>query len=371
MIYFITFSLSLLLMHKAYSSKTRRVFIWLSIFSILIPALLAGMRGITVGVDTRNYYEIVWIRAIRSDSMGSFINSYIFGRTIWIEPLFMLLAGIIEKITGDYQIFLFCIHLIIVSCVYIGAYRLRNHANPLFVFLLFFFLYYNYSLNISREFIAISIIYAAFRDVEDKKYIRYYFFVAIAALFHIVGILGIIPALINFLMFPSQKRVKLSFNRRLVIVIFLAVLGFGTIPLLRFVLNIGVLSSHYASYLENTRSIPGSIIILLIAEAVLLIFSWRTYRANNKEEGAELLFICSGVFLVLYLIAPYISYGKRLAQFFSIINITTLGMITKTFQIRSNKAIITTAVILFVFVYWLYFYMYLNGSQTMPYVLWS
>ena len=371
MIYFFTFAISLVFMRWAYSAKTRNAFIWLSFLSILIPTLLAGMRGITVGIDTSNYYVRVWERAERTESLGAFISLYVLERRIWIEPLYMLLAGVIEKVTGDYQIFLFCIHSIIISCIYIGAYRLRHHANPVFILLLFYFLYYNYSLNISREFIAISIVFAAFKDIEDRKYVRYYIFVAIASMFHIVGILGVIPALINYLLFPSQKNIQVSFNRRLLVVVFLVALGFGTLPLLRYVLNVGILSSHYSTYVENSKSIPGSIIILLIAETVLLLFSWKTYRANNKEEGAELLFICSGVFLILYLIAPYISYGKRLAQFFSIINITTLGMITKSFQIKSNKTIIIAAVVLFVFVYWLYFYMYLNGSQTMPYVLWN
>lgn len=368
-IYLVSFAISILFAYEAKRAKTRFNFVLLSIISIVVPALLAGLRDISIGIDTKNYYELVWLRSVWSRSFFDYFNKYVISRTVYIEPLFMLLAGIVEKTTGSYPVFLFCIHLIIVGCVYIGAFRLREHADPIFVLFLFYLLYYNYSLNISRQFMAMAIIFAELKRLEERKYFRYFFVVYIASLFHSMALLGIIPGIGYMIVYPSERKESVPLNRRLMIAFFIVAFSASAIPLFRIAIRIGLLGSRYLSYFrENREPVPMSIFLMLAIEGAMLVFFWKVFRSKHKSTGGDFYLFCSLLFLALYAIAPFISYGKRVAQFFALINIVTIAMGTDSFRIKRNRQIISALAIVAVAVYWLYFYVYLNGSQTVPYV---
>jgi hypothetical protein len=106
---------------------------------------------------------------------------------------------------------------------------------------------------------------------------------------------------------------------------------------------------------------------MLMAEFLLLVLCWRIIRANNAR--IDYFLFCSIVFLALYMIAPYIFYGKRVAAYFSFANIITLGATIHAFHKKTNKLIVSAAIIGMAFLYWLYFYYFKNGSETMPYIL--
>lgn len=86
--------------------------------SVMALCLLAGMRAVGVGTDTRVYLMPVYEAAKRSHSIGEYLNSSFHAFT-WttdyvkdMEPLFPLLVLIVTKITGS----LYCVQTILELC---------------------------------------------------------------------------------------------------------------------------------------------------------------------------------------------------------------------------------------------------------------
>ena len=367
-IYVICFLLSIAFAYLAKRSKRRAMFIFLSILSIAVTVTLAGLRDVSIGIDTSNYYKGTWATAMMSSSLRSYFRNILRSSSSRFEVLFTILVGLAAKGTGSFHVFKFMIHAIIIVCVYVGAFRMREHADPVFTLLLFYFLYYNHSLNISRQYVSMAIIFAAAADIEHRKILRYLLLVFVATLFHNTGLLGLMPLMIYLVLYPQKRLRNVSLTRRLFIIALIAAVYVGFVPLIQLLLSKGVLSAHYATYVRGVKEpIPGSVIIMLFAEAALLALCWKSFRANNKY--GDFFLFTSVMFLVLYCMAPMIYYGKRVAAYLSFINIITVGMTTKTFQRKSNQRIIKGLVVFFAAAYWLYFYAYMNGSRTVPYIL--
>lgn len=369
MIYLICFSLSAFFAYLAKKSKSRTNFIFFSILSVAVTAVLAGLRGISVGIDTSNYYYGSWSRVALYPSIFQYFERYYIHSNNRFEVLYILFIGVIQKTTDNYQVYLLMIHIIIVSGVYIGAFRMRKHADPVFTLLLFYLLYYNHSLNISRQYVSMAIIFAATADIEEAKIKRYLLFVAIAFLFHNTGILGLMPLLIYLVLYPQNRLQNVSFNRRLVIGALIIAAPYAFIPLVRMLLRRGLLSSHYSGYLlAEEAAIPKIVILLVIIEAVCLLMWGKGIR--RYDSRGDFFIFCSVSFILLYQLATMILYGKRIAAYFSFLNIITLGLLPESQKsYYQNKRILRIGVFLLVFAYWLYFYAYKNSSHTFPYVL--
>ena len=145
MIYLACFSVSTFFAFLANRAKQRKYFLLFSVISILLPVLLAGLRNYSVGIDTDNYLtmERFWYGAIRAPSLWNYLQNYLLSG--YREPLFALFLGIIAQLTGNFRVFLFLAHFVIMINIYIGAYRLKHKVPPVFVLLFFFLLYYNVS----------------------------------------------------------------------------------------------------------------------------------------------------------------------------------------------------------------------------------
>lgn len=369
MIYLICFFASAVFAYLAHKTNSRGLFVFLSVVSILITTCLAGFRGITVGIDTANYFSIArfWPGAVGSSSIIGYMQLYVRASRGTQELLFGLLTGLVAKLTANYNVFLFICHLIIVGGVYIGASRLKEHADPAITMLLFYLLYFNHSLNVFRQYCAMAIIFAVVADLEKKKYFKYLVFVVIAFFFHNTAVIGIAPLLIHMVLYPRSSLREISLGRKAFTLV--AIVG-GTasiLPVVRLLINAGVLSSKYLYYLDSEDSSYTMVLLFLMVELTGIALCWKYLKKNDAHFDFFLL--CSGAFLVLYILATSVKYGKRIAAYFSFLNIITLGMMIKTQPNINNRRIARLAVFGVVLVYWVYVYMYRNASQTFPYVL--
>lgn len=369
-IYPVCFILSVIFAYGARRTKKRGLFIFLSIISIMIPVTLAGLRSITIGIDTQNYYNLpyYWRGAIRLPTFIEYMRYYLARSNGSTEILFASLVGIVGQISKNYSVLLFLVHLIIIGGVYIGAFRLKEHADPEFTLLLFYFLYYNHTLNISRQYIAVAIIFAAMADIQKRKFIRYLIFVFIAFFFHNTAVIGLVPMFLYMAIYPSNPlRSAVSWRKVLTLVVIIGgVVSF--VPVVRLLIDQGVISSKYLYYINSDdTSVYTLVILFLFVEILGLFLSWPLVNRNDNQ--ASYFLFCSISFILLYLLASTIKYGKRIAVYFAFQNMVTLGMMYK-YQDRSfNRWFIKLAVAAAVVAYWGYIYAYRNASQTIPYML--
>ena len=162
--------------------------------SVMALCLLAGMRAVGVGTDTRVYLMPVYEAAKRSHSIGEYLNSSFHAFT-WttdyvkdMEPLFPLLVLIVTKITGS----LYCVQTILELCVILPLYvAVRKDKNTslgmaMFVFCMAF---YNPSMNMMRQSIAMSLGVLGFEYWKNAEKKNAFICVIIAFLFHTSSLL--------------------------------------------------------------------------------------------------------------------------------------------------------------------------------------
>ncbi len=368
-IYLLCFSISVLFAHFAKNAKQRLVFVFCSLVSVLLPSLLAGLRDMSIGIDTINYYEMprYWLGAVGSRSLLDYLRMFLSSGNGTQEILFAVLLGVIQKTTGDFHVFLFVCHLIIVTGIYIGAFRMKKHAAPEITILLFFLLYYNHSLNITRQYIVMALIFAVLPDIKDHK-LRYCIVVIITFFIHNTSVLSFIPLLIYFYLY-SRETTPRGFLARKVFIVFFIIVFVGTfIPIVRRLIQLGVLSSRYYFFVKIDETyVPWLALLFLFVELVGVVLTWPQIK-QYKELHPDFFLSSTVSFVALYIMSSRMLNGKRVAAYFSLINIVFLGRMIEVQQIKTNKRIVTVLIVGVSAFYWWYVYVLRNGSMTVPYV---
>ena len=410
MIYFVCFIASATAAYFAHKTSDRKKFLILSVISILITTLLAGLRAYEIGIDTMSYMtkKRYWQGAVSAESLGTYMKYYMgigYG-----EPLFALLCGIVAQTFGNYSVFLLLVHAIIVSGVYIGAHRLRKIVNPAFVLLLFYLVFYHHSLNIMRQYMAQAIVFAALADILKKKYIRYCIAVIVAAMFHTAALLGFAALIIYWFLYLDWKVLFEKFQsfagklrrlgdkkkqevktgafeesrktrtlirdlrgnddliRRRQIILFaglsLLVLVFS--PLCRLAINLGLLNEKYLWYLDMSRAQHTTLITLFLLVEMSALIVYHKYL-RRRYRSFDFFFTNSGAYLITHQISLFLVYGKRVAACFSFANLVTIAMIPQMFKDKKKRLLVYTLVSGVVVFYWYYSYILRNASQTYPY----
>ena len=366
-IYLICFSVSTIFAYLAQNAKSKKRFLLFSICSVSIVVLLAGLRDISIGIDTSNVYSNAWTVAVRSRSLWNFMELYHkYFRAK--EYLWALLCGISAKGFGDFHVFLTLIHLIMIGSIYIGAFRLRDYASPSFVLLVFYLLYFNHSLNVFRQYMAMAILFAGVKDVINNHHRRFIFIIIVAALFHNTALIGLLYLVLYRLLYPQGRMKVISLNRRVALFVFILIGVVSFMPLAQFLIRAGILNSKYLFFIENDSTNTYLVARVLVAFELLVLLLF--LRSVLKKDSSSHFFVyCTFIFVILYQLAPSLPYGKRIPAYFSIINISTIGHFITSLQERNNRIIIRGVVIFISLTYWLVMYGYYNTSRTVPYIL--
>ncbi|MDD6279298.1 MAG: EpsG family protein [Oscillospiraceae bacterium] len=392
LIYLLAFSLSFIFAHLASKSGRSRgniafwVFSGLSIFCLV---LIAGLRDYSIGIDVKNYLEfpIYWKGACASSSLLEYLKYYLAdGNT---EILFALLMGIIAKTTGAYRVFLFLTHLIIITCIYIGAYRQKKYIHFEFVILFFCLLFFSHSMNIMRQYIAMSIVFAFFADLEERKFVRYSVSVLVATLFHTSALLLFLPMFYYIILYgwkePSGTSVErmiikadksgilrkltmkdTSFKKKLVLCVCVFIGEMFLTTVFSFFISKGFLNDKYTYYLESDEvSTPIIVSGLLIIELIGVAVVWKDMR--RKYPHASFWVICTFTDLAFQQLSSQMAFGKRIAGSFSLLNMLTLALMISSPKKQDKRLLVGLFVIVFCLMYWGYIYIFRNASQTYPY----
>lgn len=149
--------------------------LYFSIVTIQL-ALVAGLRGYTVGGDTMGY---VWYFQL----MKSLKLKDIIDREYDIEKGYMMLEYLVSKFTEDPTVF-----FLIVAVFFIGSIsRLiyRNSSEACLSYILFVCLgFYSFSLSGMRQTVALGIIFFAFEFIKQRKLLPFLAIVIISSLVH-------------------------------------------------------------------------------------------------------------------------------------------------------------------------------------------
>lgn len=369
MIYLACFALSTLFAFWANKTDKRWKFWLFSVLCIALPVLLAGLRGFNIGIDTENYltFERFWAGAMKADSLIGYLQYYL---SLGLrEPLFALFIGSIARLTGEYRVFLFLAHLIIMTGIYIGAVRQRKHVNPALVLLIFYLFFFNHSLNIIRQYIAIAIIFAVFADIQEKKYWRYCVAVLVSMFIHSTSVIAFGALILHFLLEFEHPKLRLTrLHRKWIITGALSAVILLFAPIVRLLMSTGILSSRYEFFLRQDDVTPALIISGIVVLGLIAVYVFKdAMRARSPQF--DFFTMSSIVYLIILQLTWTVAFGKRVALYFAMTDILTIGLIESAQTDKKKRWLVRIAIVGVALAYWLYVYAFRNASQTIPYEL--
>lgn len=207
-----------------------------------ILCLFAGCKGLTVGTDTYNYYGIY-----QNSNLG--VNSDISFSSIQIGWYYLnrFFKAILHCKWPQFQFFCYII--------IIGGFSIfikRNSSYILFSLFLFFTLYfYESSLNIMRQYMALAIAFAAITN-KQKKILHYIIAVLIAATIHYSALVMLVLLIVDKLNISNKWLI-------IVCILFSFLVGYygsgiiGNIDFLMFVININEGAEGYIDSFGTDR----------------------------------------------------------------------------------------------------------------------
>mgnify|MGYP001122597620 CR=1 FL=1 len=386
-VYICGFVLSCLFIKISESYKKNRILksIFASI-AIVIPCLIAGLRFYTIGTDTRGYIKPMFNFALNTENYIRYLNLSWQGangiRHIdSFEKAFSLLVFVIASITKNFHLLLFVIHLLILVPIYSGLKKFKSLNNSKWLaMLIFYFMFFNVSLNIVRQYIGIAIVFWGTSCLlnDQKGKLKFFISIAIACLFHNSSILGLVIYFI-YLMIGYNKNekkvvVKISqyrFSLNTLVVMFLIIFSVliinnaSWIAKILDILNMG----YYGNYINGDVHFVLSSIIELLPIAVLFLLCGKKFI--KKYENSYFLIINYVLNYLIIQISSINPYASRIGYIFSIFNMVLFTEIINTFDKKISKAIVLFLLVIYLFTFWYYNFVYLGRNETIPYVFYN
>lgn len=370
MIYLSVFSVSILCTALAQWTRRKKMVLFsvlLSFSSILVLAVLGGLRDKTIGTDVLYYVKGNYDLAVRAISFKNYCAT-VYAK----EPLYLLVVYIIAKLFENFQVLLFVFQFAIVGCLYYAFWRMRDCVSPWFALLIYCALYYNDSFNMIRQHLAMTIVLLGSTFLSEKKYRYSILCTVVATMIHFPAIISLIYIGMYIYLQKKKMKAKKKNNRiKEVALIILAIVGvLGVKTWCQLLIGIGVLSPRYLYYFSH-GSTSGHFLdtlIYLIEVSYLISNSDLLSKRMKDYNFYKVIALFNIIFLQL---ALFMNYGHRISMYFGIVNLITIGQIPRTLHKMSNRRIIYLIIIIVAIVYWVKMY-YLGGvSNTVPYVFYK
>lgn len=339
--------------------------------ALLAPCLLAAFRASSIGTDVMVYARPLFDLAVGSPSLQSFLDSsWVGGWTVRkvsdIEIGFLAVTYLGAKATRSFAFVLFIIQALTIVPIYCAIRKMGRGVSTWLGMAVYLFLYFNSSLNVMRQWIAMGFILLAFAFLFNGSRRPFLLFIIFGELFHYSAVLMLGVALVYWYLEGGQAEGK-SNTIRFVIVCALVI---GVLPGLQLVaslLSVFGFGQYVAGYLSGAVSIMPNQILLRLP-VLLLLFS----RSNNQMQPG----IPSGRFFAALAVFDVVasqlgSVGEqstRIALYFGLFQIFSLPLAARSQTTRLRKGLVTLSILIYLMLYWFAYYVVFGWHATFPYV---
>lgn len=378
MAYLIMFASSIGLMKLKYKQKYRIRF--LTVIALIIPCIMAGIRANEIGSDTAGYPLRMFELACKNGYIEYLNSSFLHG---WKQEVvidmgigystFVFLVTLFFK---DFSFLLFFTELFIVLCIYKASVLLLEKNDYWFAFLVFYLLFYNVTLNMERQWMAMSVCLLGFAYYKKNRMKAATICMVIAISVHPTAICALLIFVIHYILGIRKEKskqiedqnVKNVIGRNHNKIIFTFIIFFVGIILLRnmqvvrwiiYTLGLG----RFANYFEGQVYFSVGRFILELPPIAFLICTW------SKNRSSEKVFILG--YLLINLLFSQINtmnvLAWRISAYISCFSVLFFPMIVGNYKCPKTKKIAVFYFGIYGIFYWLYYFMYLNSHQTLPY----
>ena len=316
-------------------------------FSILVLSLLSGFRGVSVGVDTKSYYYAF---------LNGFPNSWQFE-----ETGFRIISNFLIAVFHSPR-FLFVLYAFITNYLIINRlWDFRKKGSLSLMFILYTFIFYIETLNIMRQFLAISIIFYSTKLLDNKKYVCFFIVVLMMSFIHQSSLLALFILLVYL-----WDKLKLKHKILLFFpIILVSIVGVYFLTVIE--------SQHIINYFSESNRINNFNFTFIYRFIIFLITylicngKFSSLKNNDKsvlKEFKKVSFIYF-VGLIFSSMGMFYFVMARVGYFYLIFELLYWGYLAKN---KKYKVIYLSLILTFAF-YTFSIELLKNGSQIFPYII--
>ncbi|MRG85071.1 EpsG family protein [Salinibacillus xinjiangensis] len=314
---------------------------------LVYMALIASVRYY-VGTDYWKYEE-------------GYINN-----DFWFPEVGLkVVANIFHFFNLDVQLFFLAIAISIQLLIVKSLREYSENNREILVYALFFFItfyYFNHSMNIIRQYIAIGILFLNFNNIVEKKFIKYNIYFVFMLLFHQSSII-LYPVYFIPRLFKKVINNRSYRNIALLLSFGLMFVRFDEL-ITSILLKFGGRFSYYAKwgaekYLEYDLS--WKMLIVLIVKLIITLWIVNNKEKFIKTKKQEVLFTIYFFGMVLTFILYPMLIFRRLLMYINIVEIVIYALFIQK-QSKHGKMILISWALMY------YFAHLLSGfSDPLPY----
>ena len=297
--------------------RYRKQSIFFIVAIVVLYTIIAGFRDFGIGIDTNIYIEEYFNTAKSLVSVKEFLS---------IESMdkgFLFLCWLSSLISSDKQIVLVVVELWIIAFTMLGVYMLkRDHSMKIWIFVfIYFFMFFGYSINLMRQFCAMSILFWGFVWLRNGNWKVYVLTQLAAYYFHSSSVVFILVPIIYFL--SQLKNVRIRNFITLAVIAAFGLIFSSFLYFLSLIGDLGILSEvlieRYGKDTEFQTTAGFSFFItlsyLITLFLLYVIYKKKIMRASDTYILST-LYIISFVLSQLSYITPYL---ERLSYYISIV----------------------------------------------------
>ena len=352
--YIVVFIISIFATYKVrYYSSKKLIFYIYSVIAITPLVLLAALRDHNIGTDTPNY---VYLFQSAVENNGSLL--YYFIQHPSFEKGFLLYNYIIARCTDNIVLYFLITYGIIFGLIYSSALKLKSVASPHIFLYIYLFLFFSDSLNVMRQYLAISLVVFAVSNLLTGKSKTYILFTIFATLIHTSAIISF---LIGTLFFLAQKYPIKKHKLKYVIIcvlLFLAVLNIGYFTSRGL---LPVFEDKFNNYMTSTDGGLSSSHRLIGFFTLYVVF--RNYKSCQINDTLLLCLIT----VMMFYISPNINATLyRLTIYFNIMYcIAVASKFNKT--IRGNDKLLVKVALALYLLFYVFSIVINKTNEVIPY----
>ena len=281
-IYIISFIASTLFFYEAVKLDNKRQRWFMLLLAILPVAMVAGVRDDNIGTDVLVYGKDCFLDAAQS----RWYSEIDFSWMIRMEPGYLLLNYVVSRFTSSYNVFFGILMALQMFFVMKALIVFKNRMPVWLALLVYYFSYYNISLNQMRQSVACAIVLFACTYAYRRKLIPFLIVVALACTFHI-------SAFVAFVIYPLfiVLRKTQSYKMMWTIVVMGVVMALLVQKSVDVVLETLGLNADYAHYF-----LAFSLIVMVVATQARELIGNDAERIMNYFVTTQIFalpFICA------------------------------------------------------------------------------
>lgn len=308
-----------------------------SVVMLLIAQKYKENKIIKIGAFVLSALSFFVVSAIRYDVGTDYLFRYApdyikMGQGIKVQNLeigYKVIVWLCLLITKDYAIIFLVTSAIIIGLTFYTIYK-ESPYPVLSVIIYFGAGFFFHSLNLMRQYLAISVLLFSYRYLVDKKYLIFIICAIIACLLHSISLVFIISLLL------CDKEV---FDLKRTIIISILLLVFGKY-LWHYVVDLIINHTRFATYIGSKFDKSKLRIYDIIFNIIIYIILYYLYKHTKDVGRKEKFFInmqaCSLFFMIL---ANVMYLLFRFSFFFGIFNIISIPYFLKKSELESKKKI--------------------------------